>query len=1205
VAVANAGVTNSKLANPSLTVSAGSGLTGGGSVALGGSTTLSIATAGVTNSMLQNSSLTVATGAGLSGGGTVALGGTLSLSNTGVLSVGAAAPLTSSGGANPSISLGTVPIANGGTGITAAPASAGQYLRSSGAGTWAVGSIQAGDVPSLSGTYVDLVSNQSIGGNKSFSQTVNATVTTGTAVNATSSDPNGVGLFGVASDTTGTGIAIGTRGRTASPTGAGVLGETTDTSPTGTPAGVQGQTSSPGGWGVLGIASDTSDSGFTVGVQGKIAGPNGYAVNGVATDTTGGTGGTGSTVGVRGVTASPNGIAILGRATSTTANAGGIGVNGRSDSPNGSGIRGFAADTTGTGLAIGVLGLTSKISNPAGLFNNSDANCTGASCQILWGQAKGSNVFRVLGNGAVQAAAYQDLAGNPINAGTVTSVGLSAPADFTVSGSPVTNSGTLALAWGVAPTPANTPNAIVKRDGSGNFSAGAVTATSFSGDGSALTNVNASQLGGQPAANYARLDIGNSLHGLQFINAGGLINLQDGQVNASITGNFTFALDGSASGTSSEGVRGDATGPSGAGVAGFGDSASSIGGLFVNTSGGKIISGQAPFNNEVFSIDGSGNLFASGTGANTIVLPNEPTIGTFNNGLAKVTADNPSKAKASIFGDKSGMIGIVVSGGGQAGSATIVVAGRARCIFENAPVAGDYVTIGRTFNAECFDAGPVLPTGEQVVGRALQGGAAGATVPVVLFGPEDRANAGTVTSITGTAPITVTNPTTTPNISIATGGITNAMLATNSVDSSKIIDGSIVDADVNVAANIQPGKIAGTAATLNGPANIFTNAQTFNYNTTSPGDVALRVNDSGSGTTVFLNRSGASTSGTVLSVSDPRAVANVTTMTIGNASHSGFALIAQATDSTAGADGTAIAGDAFGAGGVGVHGEFSNATGNGTAVGGMVFNSGAGAAAIRGQAFTAGSVGGVFQNTAGGQILSGQNNGGEVFSVDNAGNVGIPAAAITISLPNANQGGIGTTLNHPATLDNLASPATALAADQFVNLTTPIGIVIGGAGTSGNATIAVMGQVQCVFDGATTAGDYVIVSSTVNGGCHDSAQYPNDRGVLGRVLTTNGGAGTYSMILFGSEQRSPGFYDSTGFRLNSGHTVTQQRLLFAGTTTETFSGAAAFSGTSTYNCIARDTTTPANPVTITYNSGSSITLTGVGTDLIRYSCTGN
>jgi hypothetical protein len=57
--------------------------------------------------------------------------------------------------------------------------------------------------------------------------------------------------------------------------------------------------------------------------------------------------------------------------------------------------------------------------------------------------------------------------------GTVTSVGLSAPTtDFTVSGTPVTTNGSLALNWLVPPDTNNTANAIVKRDASGAFAAG-------------------------------------------------------------------------------------------------------------------------------------------------------------------------------------------------------------------------------------------------------------------------------------------------------------------------------------------------------------------------------------------------------------------------------------------------------------------------------------------------------------------------------------------------------------------------------------------------------------------------------------------------------------------------------------------------------------------------------------------------------------
>jgi trimeric autotransporter adhesin len=127
ISIPAAGVTNSMLADSSIKVVAGSGLSGGGTVALGGTVTLtnaspssggtvtsistgagltggpisktgtiSIPAAGVTNSMLADSSIKVVAGSGLSGGGTVALGGTVTLTN--------ASP--SSGGTVTSISTG-------------------------------------------------------------------------------------------------------------------------------------------------------------------------------------------------------------------------------------------------------------------------------------------------------------------------------------------------------------------------------------------------------------------------------------------------------------------------------------------------------------------------------------------------------------------------------------------------------------------------------------------------------------------------------------------------------------------------------------------------------------------------------------------------------------------------------------------------------------------------------------------------------------------------------------------------------------------------------------------------------------------------------------------------------------------------------------------------------------------------------------------
>ncbi len=84
-----------------------------------GSTTpnISITAGGIGNSLLTNPSLTIHAGTGLAGGGSVALGSAVTLSNSGVLGVTATGPLSASSGQSPVITLsGIVGVANGGTG---------------------------------------------------------------------------------------------------------------------------------------------------------------------------------------------------------------------------------------------------------------------------------------------------------------------------------------------------------------------------------------------------------------------------------------------------------------------------------------------------------------------------------------------------------------------------------------------------------------------------------------------------------------------------------------------------------------------------------------------------------------------------------------------------------------------------------------------------------------------------------------------------------------------------------------------------------------------------------------------------------------------------------------------------------------------------------------------------------------------------------
>ena len=163
---------------------------------------------------------------------------------------------------------------------------------------------------------------------------------------------------------------------------------------------------------------------------------------------------------------------------------------------------------------------------------------------------------------------------------------------------------------------------------------------------------------------------------------------------------------------------------------------------------------------------------------------------------------------------------------------------------------------------------------------------------------------------------------------------------------------------------------------------------------------------------------------------------------------------------------------------------------------------------VYGQTSSGSGIAGAFNNAAGGKIISGQNNGTEKFSVDGSGNVAT-AGAVLASLPN---GSGGTTNGYLAKLDSNGSAVQAGATDTA----GIVGIVVFGGGTTGDAQIALAGQANCVFDGGTTAGHYVQASAGTGGDCHDAgASYPGTGQVLGRVLSTNGGTGTYPVMLFG------------------------------------------------------------------------------------------
>jgi hypothetical protein len=145
--------------------------------------------------------------------------------------------------------------------------------------------------------------------------------------------------------------------------------------------------------------------------------------------------------------------------------------------------------------------------------NNDTASPSGA-LSLLFASGSGAPAetgLKISSKGLLTFASGQTFPG--AGKGTVTSVSLSAPSsDFTVSGSPVTGSGTLALNWNDAPTANDTANAIVKRDSTGSFSATTINAITL--------NVNATDnaaiIANAPAGNTAILggsDTGSGVAG--------------------------------------------------------------------------------------------------------------------------------------------------------------------------------------------------------------------------------------------------------------------------------------------------------------------------------------------------------------------------------------------------------------------------------------------------------------------------------------------------------------------------------------------------------------------------------------------------------------------------------------------------------------------------------------------------------------------
>ena len=207
-------------------------------------------------------------------------------------------------------------------------------------------------------------------------------------------------------------------------------------------------------------------------------------------------------------------------------------------------------------------------------------NTTSASGTLNLLHAVGANAptetgLRIAANGQISFAAGQKFPG------AATSVALTAPAsDFTVTGSPVTGAGTLGLGWKVAPSNVNTANAIVKRDATGSFSAGTITATAptASGTGISATTVSGEGVSGNASSNgygvVGTSKAGFGVYGLSnsFPGVGG-----SSSTNPGVDGTSESSSGVHGYGVNSHGVEGDAHATTGYGVYGTNSAAGGVG----------------------------------------------------------------------------------------------------------------------------------------------------------------------------------------------------------------------------------------------------------------------------------------------------------------------------------------------------------------------------------------------------------------------------------------------------------------------------------------------------------------------------------------------------------------------------------------------------------------------------------------------------
>jgi hypothetical protein len=169
---------------------------------------------------------------------------------------------------------------------------------------------------------------------------------------------------------------------------------------------------------------------------------------------------------------------------------------------------------------------------------------------------------------------------------------------------------------------------------------------------------------------------------------------------------------------------------------------------------------------------------------------------------------------------------------------------------------------------------------------------------------------------------------------------------------------------------------------------------------------------------------------------------------------------------------------------------------------------------------------------------------------------------------------------------NAANAVTVWSIDDIGNITTN-GIIRAALYASPTPNFAASGVLRCASsDGC------VVWRNTANSADAVLAKDASDR-----------------LTFAGNTVQTP-VYNAAGTIQNGAHTVSDSGTLSSGTpstVTVTLTGSAAFTSSSSYNCTVTNKTTQANPLKVTYSSGSSFVVTGPNTvtDGFSFICVGN